>query len=240
MSHAIRHTSIVVALVFLAGGAPSPGRANTCSASEQQRIDARRQRAIGDLKAGKLAGYRELLRTPDPELSPECRRAQERDFPASTKCTQTEKGLILSSTGEAMDAARSGNLERVIVVIETLYDRLSPACWTAMSYPLDPAVQRACSSEELSLMASSSGRSVAALRVLRTRGDPSPMLQVSLELLSRLSPECVGAVTVAQQAAQQRWRGSPPPGVSNVYDHGGGTYSMPGVGACTPSGCMAF
>jgi hypothetical protein len=144
--------------------------------------------------------------------------------------------------GQAATATRSGDLVGVLNAIGALEDGLSPACWTAVNYPVDPAVQLACSSTELNILASASRKLLSAYRALLTSGDFSPLMQVSLNLANtQLSRVCAAALQQAQNPYQQQWKGGMAlPGVSNVYDHGGGTYSVPGVGACTPSGCMAF
>lgn len=63
---------------------------------------------------------------------------------------------------------------------------------------------------------------------------------LSQELQEALSPECWAALVLYSQS--QPYSGgsgylSPPP---SVYDHGGGTYSVPGVGACGPGGCVPY
>jgi hypothetical protein len=136
--------TITTAALTLISFTATPCRADPCSVSDQALIAARVQRAVDALASGDLAKYVELLRAPDPGLSPTCRTAQEQLNPASTRCTSVEKKLILSQYTIAMRAAFAGDVPGMLDAL------------------------------------------------------------------------------------------------SNVYDHGGGTYSVPGVGACTPSGCMAF
>jgi hypothetical protein len=77
--------------------------------------------------------------------------------------------------------------------------------------------------------------------------DVASLMAVMQSLQAGLSPACSAAVDQAaarrrqkeQQLARQG-RSVSPVHIPQVYDHGGGTLSAPGVGACTPSGCMAF
>jgi hypothetical protein len=71
-------------------------------------------------------------------------------------------------------------------------------------------------------------------------------IQLGQQLQSQLSPSCLAALSQLQQ--QQPYGGygggyggggygGYSPGVPSIYDHGGGTYSVPGGVTCGPSGC---
>lgn len=59
------------------------------------------------------------------------------------------------------------------------------------------------------------------------------------ELQGQLSPNCLAALQ-QQQMQRSQLPGTRPSPEPRVYDHGGGTYSVPGVGACGPGGCVSY
>jgi hypothetical protein len=109
-----------------------------------------------------------------------------------------------------------------------------------VNYPTDPVVLATCSPDEVALLASTSEATVGALRRVLATQDVPELLQLAMAAYASLSAPCVSALTRYQQAAPYGGSAQPSFGVSNVYDHGGGTYSMPGVGACGPSGCIPY
>lgn len=64
--------------------------------------------------------------------------------------------------------------------------------------------------------------------------------ELGMRLQSELSPGCQATLAQSQQPPPTSGYPSdlvPPP---SVYDHGGGTYSVPGLGACGEGGCIPF
>lgn len=236
-------------LVIFLGLMSLPARAADCSESEQRRIESRQRNALRELKAGNVAAYRELLRTPDAQMSPACRAEQVRRNPASTICTEQEKSAVLVRyqnmvrlVGPTGSRATLATLGTALDELAALEDEVSSECWTALFYPTDQRVQEACSIGEKNLLAAGATSAISATRHLLSVGDPGPMLDLATSLMSRLSPACYAAASAAGQGGGGTASGgrSQAPGFSNVYDHGGGTFSMTGVGACSPSGCVAF
>jgi hypothetical protein len=60
------------------------------------------------------------------------------------------------------------------------------------------------------------------------------------ELQSALSPDCLDVLEQQGQVGGAGPGGGYPQMPPNIYDHGGGMYSAPGLGACGPSGCISF
>jgi hypothetical protein len=89
-------------------------------------------------------------------------------------------------------------------------------------------------------MASYTGPVMRATQLMLMTGDMSQLFQLGQEMTTKLSPKCSQAVTQAQQAKQSKPKAKTPMPLPGVIDHGGGTLSAPGLGACTPSGCMAY
>lgn len=69
-------------------------------------------------------------------------------------------------------------------------------------------------------------------------GDLGRYMALLQELNGRVSPGCQAALAhTARPSPQHSMRSARPP---TVLDHGGGTYSVPGVGACGPGGCVSY
>jgi hypothetical protein len=113
---------------------------------------------------------------------------------------------------------------------------------TSLLMPNQPKAQTACSPSEVQLIIDGFQQIFLAAAI----GDMNRILQLNQILEDNISMPCKNAVTAAQLQQQQQAPYSPYSGgnqggyVPKVYDHGGGTYSVPGVGACGPSGCMPF
>jgi hypothetical protein len=224
--------------------------AQSCSASEQRRIDTREAQAVALLEEEDIGAYQELQRAPIPGLSSTCRKAQARDNPASIECNGKEKRLVLVRMREVYDAANSGNPLGMLDALDAMQEAISSRCWLALFYSTDRAIQRSCSSKDLRLVASSASDVLVAVRTVLVSGPEAAaeslgeLAQTTQTRLSRLSPDCAAAWQQFQAAPALRHSGLPMqsvPGVSNVYDHGAGVYSVPGLGACAPiSGCIAY
>jgi hypothetical protein len=212
--------------------------ASDCSPSDRGLIASHVQAAVEAIENGDAAQYARVLEQLMARVSPACRAAISRRSPMATRCSSTEKSVILSSYQEIMAAVWSGDLLGTLQLLEDLQDALSPSCWIALNYPQDPAVQEACSSSELTVAASSASPMIRAFKALLTSGDYSQLIEISLDLGARLSSSCQAALARSQAIPSPSGTQSYPPPA--VLDHGGGTYSVPGLGACTSSGCMAF
>ena len=105
--------------------------------------------------------------------------------------------------------------------------------------PNQPNAQTACSPSEVELIIDGFQQMFQAAAI----GDINRIFQLNQILEDNISIGCKNAVTAAQlqQSPYSPYQGGNQGGyVPKVYDHGGGTYSVPGVGACGPSGCMPF
>lgn len=92
-----------------------------------------------------------------------------------------------------------------------------------------------CSAEELQLVQYAVQLSAQAAM----SGNIQQVTQIGQQLQSEISPDCLTHLNQLQQH-QPNYSGgaggySAPS--SNIYDHGGGTYSVPGGVTCGPSGC---
>lgn len=231
---------------------PRPARASrtppvdTCSAEDLQRAEARAERAVQALLEGDTERFVRLSRAADAKLPPACRALMVRRQPAMLKCTAEERETTLSSYVDMMTAALVGDLPHYFELAEELEESLSPACWIAVNRHQDARVVQACSEQELDTMASGAGPMMRALEQATYTGDFIPMLQIVGLATSALSPACSAALSDFQRRSQMAQGPWPSPassqvGLPSVMDHGGGTFSMSGVGGCSPtSGCVAF
>lgn len=72
-------------------------------------------------------------------------------------------------------------------------------------------------------------------------GDMQAAMLLGQELENALSPTCTAALAQSQAyAPAPAYPGRLPQSPPSVYGHGGGTYSVPGVGACGPGGCIPY
>ena len=211
-----------------------------CSDADQQ-IRSRYQAASSDaLKAGNLDRFRMLEQSLPGELSAACRRALEQMEPMRARCTADEKVAVLRHYQAIMQAAWSGDVMSIFSYMENLEQVLSPQCWLATNRHIDPNVQRACTPAELDHLASFAGPVVRATARLISSGDFAPLIEIQQAALTPLSQNCGNALVQLQQSKNNRPNQASRYQPENVIDHGGGTYSVPGSGACTPSGCMVY
>ncbi len=193
------------------------------------------------LVAGNLDRYRQLQRDLPAKLSPPCRKLLDRLEPVRVQCTADEKDEVLGHYQSVMEAAWNGDVMGLLSELQDLEETVSPQCWLATNRHTDPRVQNACSAIELDHMASFAGPILRATSRMLEAGDLGPILQLGQALVAPLSSACSSAVARLQQQVQAS---STSPAKryqpANILDHGGGTYSSPGLGACTPSGCMSY
>lgn len=215
-----------------------------CTSADRQRVATYTNAAVEALmQYDDTEAYVGLSREMDAGLSKTCRAALDRELPTRKRCTSGERKLILDHYEAMIFAALQGNVPRIFALFDNLEASVSRTCWLAANQHDDPGVRRTCSAGELDVMASYAGPMVRAIPGALATNDVSQVYQLAQELDAQLSRACSQAVAEAQRRRQLQ----PPPNPSHmpfqppgVNDHGGGTLSAPGIGACTPGGCMAF
>jgi hypothetical protein len=224
-----------VALMIL----PPEATAQTCSAADQQVRSQYESESLRALVTGDLNKYQNLQQSLPHQLSSSCRQILNQMEPMRVKCTAQEKNAVLEHYQAVTEAGFSGDVMRIFAIMENLEATLSKACWDATNRPTDPRVQGACTAEELDHVASFAGPMRRATSRFLT-GDLGSILQLSQQMYAPLSQHCTSVLQRVQQERQQAQNPARQYGSENVLDHGGGTLSVPGLGACTPSGCMAY
>ena len=237
---------IIAFAVGTAGIAATPSHAQIpsgCSSSDQKLVSSYTQSAVDALVAGDLKRSLQLSQELDAKLSSACLAGFAQSQPARVKCSANEKQTTVDHYKAMMQSLLGGDAIRYLRLWRHLAESVSQPCWIALNYPQDAGVQRGCSSSELNLIASSAGPSIQASLRLLEKLDFTETIQLVQYLSARLSPGCQAALAEAQRKAQIQTPNTPRGSVnrpSGVLDHGGGTYSMPGFGACTPGGCLAY
>jgi hypothetical protein len=96
--------------------------------------------------------------------------------------------------------------------------------------------QAGCSAQEQQLIMSY----VEQIAQAAFAGDMQGSMMLGQELQNSLSPACTAVLAQSQAYAPgPGYPGGYPQSAPSVYDHGGGTYSVPGLGACGPGGCIS-
>ncbi len=214
-----------------------------CSSTDQKRVDQYTDAAVNALVNGNLARFDGLTREIESGLSKTCRAALDREQPIRVRCTADERKLVLQYYDAILLSILNMDLESYFDSYENLEGSVSSACWLALNQHDDPRIRRACSAGELDLMASYAGPVLRATKQVLLTGDLSEILQLSQQLTSQLSSKCYTTVAQVQQEKQVPKNNQPAGNLQRpprVYDHGGGTFSVPGLGACTPGGCMSY
>lgn len=224
-----------------------PSQKSGCSAADRKFITTYSSAAVQALVQGNLERSTALAQELERKLSPRCLVELAELQPMRTKCSTQEKKLVLSGYEEVIEATLSADIARIFDRLEELEASISEECWIAVNYPQEAGVRQACSSSELTTIASAATPSRKAFKAAMVTGDLSQIYQVLQLLSAALSQDCQTALTQAQAKAQaiQNKRyptyGSARPAMPDIIqDHGNGTYVMPGVGACTNTDCMAF
>ena len=213
---------------------------SACSPTDQELISNYSRATLGALMASDLARYRKLSRELPGKLSPACRTILSQVEPMRVKCTEEEKETVLEHYQAVLQAALGMDAMGALEQMQDLEESLSPPCWLAVNRHVDPRVQNACSAAELDHLATFAGPVLRATAQALSTYDPAPLLQLVQAATALLSPNCTNALARFQQEVQRSPNRARQYEPSNVLDHGGGTYSVPGLGACTPSGCMAY
>jgi hypothetical protein len=230
---------IVAFAVATANAVATPCYAATgCTSSDQQLISSYSEAAVKALVSGDLKRYVNLMQELEAKVSSNCRAALALSDSLRT-CSLDEKKAVLSHYEAIIQASLNFDLDKLFLLSESLEKSLSRPCWIALNRNQDARVQQTCSSSELDVIASYSGPMTRSVKQFLISGDFSQILGLQQDMYARISPACQAVLAKVQSGAQNQPGSGQyrPPG---VLDHGGGTYSVPGVGACTRSGCMAY
>ncbi len=212
-----------------------------CSEADNALAAQYTDRALQALVNDSTERFITLTHQMETGLSKPCRTALDREQPARTRCSSSERDLAVKLYRKIISSALAGNLDMTFLAFAELEESVSVDCWLALNQSDKPRVRASCSAAELDLMAAHAGPAMKATRWMLATNDPSPMLQVLQSMASGVSPMCWSAVNAAAAQPQpQQKKHSTPMDLPRVFDHGGGTFSAPGLGACGPSGCMAF
>lgn len=229
-----------LACAWLASAVQAQGLPAGCSAADAGRAEVYSQAIVGKLLDSDLEAYARLVVEFERGLSKPCRAALERMQPERRRCNAQERKQVVDSFAAQFALAAAGDLLGMFDASQALEQAISRSCWLAVNQPVQPMVRQACSHAELDQIAAHSGPLREATRVMLSSLDIEPYLGVVQSMFASVSPSCrQGMQSAVQQSARQ-----PSPGAAStnprIHDHGHGTLSVPGVGACTPSGCMSF
>jgi hypothetical protein len=242
---------VAVCITAMAWAVPADAQLpGGCSSADQERYAEYSKDAVSALLEGKGNSTQFIALTSKMEsgLSTGCRAALDREQPARVRCALEERNVALEHYKAYIVAVLQSDPMRPYVVLEHLEASVSSACWLALRRPDNPGIRRGCSDRELEIIASYDGSlNRASLHVLQRflqRGEfeLSEFIDVARQRQARLSPACNNALdraAVETEKSKESGKAAPPPG-GGVNDHGGGTFSAPGLGACTPGGCMAY
>jgi hypothetical protein len=210
-----------------------------CSSSDQQLISSYSEAAVKAFVSRDLKRYVNLMQELEAKVSSNCRAELAQSEPRRGKCSLDERKTVLSHYQAIIKAAWNGDINRLFLLFENLEESLSRPCWIALNRSQDARVQKTCSSSEVDLIASYSGPMTRSVKQFLISGDVSQLIGLQQDMYTKISPACQTALANVQKSTQNQpgSREYLPPG---VLDHGGGTYSVPGMGACTSSGCMAY
>lgn len=234
----------VYTLIISCGATAHAQLPDGCGSADSKRAADYTNAAANALaQDGNIAKYIALLREMESGLSSTCRAALNRLQPARVRCTAGERELVLRHYEAIIGAALTGEVDRMFGLFQNLEASVSRTCWLAVNQHDDRRIRQTCSAAELDMMASYVGPAMRAMQDALITYDASQLLKLLKEQTAKLSPDCSQAVAWMQQAKLQQQAhnaGKTPMQLPGVIDHGGGTLSAPGLGACTPSGCMAF
>ena len=218
--------------------------AQTCSTADIEIFQSTNTESVQALLNGDLTQFRTLQREMPSLLSASCRDELNRLQPMRLHCSDTEKNKVLTHLLAATQSGYSGDFVHALDLMIHLEDNVSTDCWLAAMRHTDPKVLNSCSTAELDHMSGLAGPLIRATRNLLETLDFTELLNLTQQGLAPISQGCQYALAEFQQKQNQQLpNGGNSPGSyrpNNVYDHGGGTYSVPGTGACTSSGCIAF
>jgi hypothetical protein len=220
----------------------------SCSGLEKSLISQYNNEAINALKKGDSTKYINLMNELEGKLSADCQLGINKLEPARDSCTKSEKEIVLTYFKDLISAILNGdiNINLMIRLYENLEQSISHKCLIATYRNQDPRLKKACSSKDFDTIASYAGQILRTAERAMTTLDPTESINLTQEIYTNISDECSSILTQIQLGNQPAGidRGPGTPQTikmpEQVIDHGGGTYSVPGVGACGFGGCMAF
>lgn len=215
----------------------APAAHAACTEQDIAGIVSRTNAANAAIRAGNLEQYMQAMRTSNAQVPADCRPVLDRLQPMATRCTAEEKRLAMDTFAVMMRAAPLGDVRRMLAAYDRLERAVTPRCWIGINLRNEPDVVSNCRPAELEGLAALAGPAMRATGRAVETGDVSGLMQV-LTAMPAFSPACNAAIARNTPRQPPQAKGLAAPG--GVNDHGNGTYSVPGVGACTPSGCMAF
>lgn len=245
-------------IVALAWSAPAAALLPIgCTEADNTRVAQYVDRQTQALVNGDTARFIALTNQMEDGFSKSCRTALNREQPVRTRCSANERGLAVVQIQTIFLSVLAGDLETAFLAFAQLEKAVSWDCWLALNQSDKPQVRASCSASELDYMAAQAGPMVSAVRSKLETDDDDPMEQVLQNIAGSVSPRCWSALeAVAAQLQeelerelllqqqmerqQQMKKYSTPMPLPRVFDHGGGTFSAPGLGACGPSGCVIF
>lgn len=156
---------------------------------------------------------------------------------AQSGCSLKDRNLLSSYFEALMEAVQADDISQYFQLLAELEKKLSPSCHAAIVQSQQQKPE--CSVEETNLISSSFEDILQALM----NGDVPRYAGLLEDLENELSESCRAALVQLQQGQLSRQtprfptRPNPPPA---VLDHGNGTFSVPGVGACSSTECIPF
>lgn len=231
--------ALVMALLGWASFAPR-ALAQACSADEAQAIVSRTLAANAAARQGQLEGFVAAMKALPSQVPPGCRGLLERLQPMASRCNAEEKGRALNAFAVIVSAAAAGDLRRLMDAYDGLERSVGRRCWIAVNMRTEPEVVARCTPAELEGLAAQAAPVLRATMRALGSGDMSGLMQ-AMGGLPQFSPPCAAAIQRHSQQPRAGAGGRPAVGApASVNDHGNGTLSVNGVGACGPSGCIAF
>lgn len=217
---------------------PAAAARAACTNEDVAAIFARTEEAHAALRAGSPQRYVQAMKASNARVPADCRPVLDRLQPMATRCTAEEQRFAMDVFKVTMQAAATADWRRMLAAYDLLEQTVTPRCWIAVNLRTEPDVVVNCGPAELEGLAALAGPAIRATGRAAATGDVSGLLQV-LGAMPAFTPQCAAAIQRHAPPAGPGGQARPgPPG--GVNDHGNGLYSVPGVGACGPSGCVAF
>ena len=237
------HTYLI-SLIAMLTMAPAFAQGQTCSSEDDTLLQYYQMASLNALIGGDINTYFDLQQELPTTLSSSCQVYLNKLEPMRVTCTQDEKNEIMQSYQTAMKAAKKGNFNKGFRTFKRLEKKLSSACWIATNRHTAPQVVNACSNQELDHMASYSGPMLDASQELLRNWNMEPLMKLRKEAFGGLSEPCATTMNnyelqlIASSFGDSDANSSYVP--PSIIELGDGIYTVPGSGACTPSGCVVY
>ena len=234
----------LISLIAMITMAPAFAHGQTCSSEDDTLLQYYQMASINALIGRDINTYFDLQQELPTTLSSSCQVYLNKLEPMRVACTQDEKNQIMRSYQVAVKSAEKGNANKGFRAFKRLEKKLSSACWIASNRHTAPQVVNACSDQELDHMASYSGPMLDASQELLRTWNMEPFLKLRKEAFSGLSERCatnmnnyeIQLIAASLEDVDANSSYVPP----SIIELGDGIYSVPGSGACTPSGCVVY